>query len=1171
MDNKTIFVKTSKGEDEMQGRSSHLPDHLKRALLMVDGTSTFSEISKRAAPSMRASLGETFEELEKTGFIQDKAMVGKTPKMAVPQKISIPGKMSVPSKMVTPHKKQPVDEDAGELDFLTGFPVTPPETPAIVPDNTKSLRAEAEERSKQQFDAEKIKVQQEAEAIRVKAEHEAARIREEAVRRAREEAEAKSRREAAAQAAKLNAGKDAGQLLEAAIKAQQREAEAKRLQAEQPAGKGREEIGSANLKPEQDSRQHFEAAIREQQLAAEAARLLAEQQARKERDELDAARLKAEQEAKLRLEAAARERERAEAARIKAEQEAAKIQIELEMAKLRAEQEARARLEAEARERERVEAVRIKAEQEAAKIRIELEAAKLRAEQEAKARLEAEAIANARIKAEAEAAKAREAAERMSNEVDKPVQSASTKSRSNSATVLFFDVVGYTKLSVNKQIEIKRQFNQIVSGCLKTFGGDEQHIILDTGDGAAIGFLQHPEDALEVAIKFRNTVLANQHLDYPDLKVRIGIHFGPINIEKDMNGQSNMVGDGINDAQRVMSFAGVDQIFISRPYYDYISRLNDENADLFRYRGMQEDKHGREHPIYELVDSAPDARAEMPQTGKSAATIEPSPFSFDSFQVDQPQYTSEPQAEKKQAKNQSPAQVSPQVAGEPVENKPGNEQIKQEVQERIAAEKHSVAEKKAKQLADAQAKQLADAETKQLADAQAKIWAEAEQRALEIARADTERAAHQAEYPPAETGHVEKPVRVARVRRKPFAWGRLAGFFFKLGVFLLVLLAGVLFIVPYALPMRDYMPKVQQLLSARLHQPVHLGNLSGRILPMPRLELGEIYIGDAKQFQAVDAQINFDLMGLFTDAKPISSVEFHGVKIRGAWVRDVAVWLQQLASDKQYPVSRMVISQGTLDADTFRLTGIEGNLNFNPAGKFTQANLRAEAGKFTMDLIAAPGNKFQTAVTVRNSALPLLPNWSFDELDAKGELSDDELLIKNFDARMLGGIVQGNATINWRSGWHAQGALSAKSIIMKNMNKLLDGNVEGSARFKMASMDLAGLTGSVVLDGSFKASDGLISGMAIVETARMRSKENLPGGRTHFDELGGDISYADDAYHFKQVKVDAGVMNATATFDVTKQQLSGKMSVKLSANDGGEPVSLQMGGAIDSPTLRYVP
>jgi uncharacterized protein involved in outer membrane biogenesis len=397
------------------------------------------------------------------------------------------------------------------------------------------------------------------------------------------------------------------------------------------------------------------------------------------------------------------------------------------------------------------------------------------------------------------------------------------------------------------------------------------------------------------------------------------------------------------------------------------------------------------------------------------------------------------------------------------------------------------------------------------------------------------------------------------------------GFVFKLGVFLLVLLVGVLFVVPYFLPMRDYMPKVQQLLSERLHQPVHLGYLSGRILPMPRLELGEIYIGEVKQFQAKGAQINFSISGLFGDKKPISSVEFEDVKVSGAGLQNAAAWLQQLANQDLYPVSRMVISQGTLDTDAFQLTGVEGELNFNPVGKFTRANLRANAGKFALAINATPEDKLQVAITVRGSALPLLPNWSFDELDAKGVLSRDELQISDFDARILGGAVQGNASINWRSGWRAQGALSAKKITLQHLNHLLEGNLEGLARFKMTSMDLAGLADSVQLDGSFTANEGMISGMDIVETARMRSRENLPGGRTHFDGLSGVIAYADNVYHFKQVKVAAGVLSATAAFDVIRQQLSGKMNVSLSMHDGTAPVDLQMGGAIDSPTLRFAP
>ncbi|MFM2397723.1 MAG: hypothetical protein RLZZ144_973 [Pseudomonadota bacterium] len=196
--------------------------------------------------------------------------------------------------------------------------------------------------------------------------------------------------------------------------------------------------------------------------------------------------------------------------------------------------------------------------------------------------------------------------------------------RSIIATVIFFDIVGYTKRPVNTQTQIKRQFTDLLSEFLPKLENGER-IILDTGDGAAIGFLQHPEDALEVAVKFRRVVAANNHQNFPELFVRIGIHMGPINVVQDMNGQSNMVGDGINDAQRVMSFAGSEQIYVSRAYFDFISRLSHEHEKLFVYRGSQKDKHGRAHSVYELVDHGANFETQE-KLGSSDINLEPFTF-----------------------------------------------------------------------------------------------------------------------------------------------------------------------------------------------------------------------------------------------------------------------------------------------------------------------------------------------------------------------------------------------------------------------------------------------------------------------------------------------------------------------------------------------------------------
>ena len=484
-------------------------------------------------------------------------------------------------------------------------------------------------------------------------------------------------------------------------------------------------------------------------------------------------------------------------------------------------------------------------------------------------------------------------------------------------------------------------------------------------------------------------------------------------------------------------------------------------------------------------------------------------------------------------------QVPPAAAVKPVESKPSQEQIKRAEEQRIAAQ----------------------AQANKLADAQARTWAEAEQRAADTAKASAELAVQKAVPPTAKTSPAAQRVPIARASRKPFPWGKLA-------MFMLVLLAGALFIVPYVLPMRDYMPKVEQMLSAKLHQPVHIGQLAGRILPTPRLELGEIYIGEVKQFQAQQAQIYFSILGLLGETKPIDSIELQGVKVTGAGLRSVSAWLQQLAADNQYPVRRMVISQGALDADAIQFTGIDGELIFNQAGKFTQANLRVNGGKIALGINAAPESRLQVDIRMYTSALPLLPSWSFDELTAKGELSSNGLRINEFDGRMLGGMVQGDANIDWRSGWRAQGRLVAKTITMQNMSKGLSGDMDGSAHFQMQATSLSRLADAATLDGTFIVRKGVINGIDIVETARSRSKESVPGGRTHFDELSGVLTVAKDSYAIRQLKMNAGELIVSGTLDIARQQVSGRISADLTKWAGMGGVTMQAGGTTDNPSLR---
>lgn len=180
-------------------------------------------------------------------------------------------------------------------------------------------------------------------------------------------------------------------------------------------------------------------------------------------------------------------------------------------------------------------------------------------------------------------------------------------------SVLFLDIVEYSRKPVSGQIALKDGFNALLAKAIHDVPVNDR-IILDTGDGAAISFLGDVEDALKTAMHLRVGLLG----EAGELPVRMGINLGPVRLVKDINGQPNIMGDGINVAQRVMGFADPGQILVSRSYYDAVSRLSHDYVDMFHYQGSRTDKHVREHEIYAIgypgdLDSAPH------QSGSDAA------------------------------------------------------------------------------------------------------------------------------------------------------------------------------------------------------------------------------------------------------------------------------------------------------------------------------------------------------------------------------------------------------------------------------------------------------------------------------------------------------------------------------------------------------------------------
>src|SRR5689334_9123029 len=93
--------------------------------------------------------------------------------------------------------------------------------------------------------------------------------------------------------------------------------------------------------------------------------------------------------------------------------------------------------------------------------------------------------------------------------------------RTHVTSVLFLDIIGYSKRSVAEQMSMKKVLNDALAKSLKPIPIPER-VILDTGDGAAVTFLGNPEDAL-----FSGLILRHNS---GDLQLRMGINLGPVRV-----------------------------------------------------------------------------------------------------------------------------------------------------------------------------------------------------------------------------------------------------------------------------------------------------------------------------------------------------------------------------------------------------------------------------------------------------------------------------------------------------------------------------------------------------------------------------------------------------------------------------------------------------------------
>jgi len=188
------------------------------------------------------------------------------------------------------------------------------------------------------------------------------------------------------------------------------------------------------------------------------------------------------------------------------------------------------------------------------------------------------------------------------------------------AYVLFIDIVGYSKLLVDQQRRLLELLNELVRGTEQFRKAEANHrlISIPTGDGMALVFYNSPEAPVQCALEISRA--AREH---PELKLRMGVHSGPVSGVVDVSGRANIAGAGINIAQRVMDCGDAEHILLSRHVAEDLQHLGHWQKHIHDL-GEAEVKHGSRVSVVNLYTEElgnPEVPQKFRQARKGTAPV----------------------------------------------------------------------------------------------------------------------------------------------------------------------------------------------------------------------------------------------------------------------------------------------------------------------------------------------------------------------------------------------------------------------------------------------------------------------------------------------------------------------------------------------------------------------
>ena len=396
-----------------------------------------------------------------------------------------------------------------------------------------------------------------------------------------------------------------------------------------------------------------------------------------------------------------------------------------------------------------------------------------------------------------------------------------------------------------------------------------------------------------------------------------------------------------------------------------------------------------------------------------------------------------------------------------------------------------------------------------------------------------------------------------------------------LGVIILILAA-----VPFFITLDDYIPAIEEEVSARLREPVKIGSLRVAGLPLPHLMVRGVTVGATEDIKVGTVTVTPDLRSLLETTRVIRSIEINGLVLTQNAVDRIPAWIPlevKAAGSSQPPAVRVEaikLDDVVLKLEKATLGPFDAQLSLTQDGALGIASIVSRDG--TLKALVKPQHvSYLVEIHAKKWTPPLGPRIHFDDLVAKGVATLKGASFSDISAQLYGGVLTGRLVVGWQKGVQVRGSANVSSVDIAPLLKALDkpenvsGRINARPDFSAQASSPEQILDALRLDTPFGIDDGVLHGIDIRKAATFSSEDGGKGGETRFDRLRGQLSIDRGTRRLTRLDIASGSLSADGNVTISPQdQLSGRLNTSIkAASIAAVSVPLNVSGTLESPLL----